>query len=234
METAAMVVIRRTGNLPTIGGRAMPGSNGRAARTIAVEMAGNKEETVSDGEIPTATEMEEDSRVATTTESNSSLLLPRRMANRVCAAVTALLLLAACSADGAFDSDFKAVDSSGWERSRPFVFELPDTLIGSACFDISLCVRHDNSYEYGNLWVIADFVAAGKVVESDTVNIKMCDTYGNWIGSGLGKLFQQSVPLKSGVRAGRYDRVMLWHCMRDDNVGHLEDIGLIYSKTDDN
>lgn len=144
--------------------------------------------------------------------------------------MAALVATAGCTPGDVFDSDFKEVDSSGWKKSQPLVFEQPDSIFGGAeAYAIALCVRHDSSYPYRNLWLAADFVAGGRVVESDTVSVELSDEYGNWEGSGIGRLYQRSVTLRQRVAVGAYERVIVWHAMRPDAVPGLSDIGLVYS-----
>lgn len=137
-------------------------------------------------------------------------------------------VVGACSVGGAFDSDFKPVKV--WHRSQPLEFRVPDTTAVDSYYDIELGVRHENYYAYRNLWILADYVSGGRVVETDTVSVTLSDEYGSWTGAGLGKLFQQSMPLKRHVAPGQYDKIVLWHYMVSDSVANLSDIGLIYKE----
>ena len=137
-----------------------------------------------------------------------------------------------CTPGGAFDSDFKTIDTDGWTKSSPLVFQQPDSVRGVGVYDIAVAVRHDNYYPYRNLWLIVDYVADDKVVEHDTVSIELCDKYGNWGGSGLGKLFQRQQIVKRHVPVGRYDRVVVWHNMRASTVTNVTDVGLTYFESE--
>lgn len=163
-------------------------------------------------------------------EMKSSRRILKKRASRAVAALLLAAAFSACSSGGAFDSDFKPVKV--WHKSRPLVFELPDTASVAGSYDIALSVRHGNYYPYTNLWLLADFISGGRVAESDTVNVVLADKFGNWTGSGLGKLYQTSVLLKRSVPVGRYERVVLWHYMRGDSVPNLSDIGLTYIKSE--
>lgn len=112
----------------------------------------------------------------------------------------------------AFDSDFKTIDAEGWTKSSPLVFLQPDSIRGVDAYDIAVSVRHDNYYPYRNLLLIVDYVAGDKIVEHDTVNVKLCDEYGDWGGSGLGKLFQKQMLIKSGC---------LWDAMTKSLCGTI-------------
>ncbi len=142
------------------------------------------------------------------------------------------LLTTMCSPGGAFDSDFKTIDTNGWSKSSPLVFLQPDSVRGVKVYDIAVDVRHDNDYPYRNLSLVIDYLSGRKVVAHDTVSIELCDKYGDWGGSGLGKYFQKQQIVKRGVRLGDYDRIVVWHNMRCDKVTNVSDIGLTYFKAD--
>lgn len=139
---------------------------------------------------------------------------------------------AMCTPGGAFDSDFKTIGTEGWTKSSPLVFLQPDSIRGVAAYDVAVCVRHDNYYPYRNLSLIVDYIADDTLAERDTVNVELCDKYGNWGGSGLGKLFQRQVIIKSNVAVGHYDRIVVWHNMRARTVTNVTDIGLTYFKSE--
>lgn len=149
-------------------------------------------------------------------------------ANSIIAVLLLLVGLVSCSPDGTCYSEFKAIDNAGWEKSKPLLFHLPDSLPVATC-DIKLSLRHDNYYPYRNLWLTVDYVAGGKAVERESVNVELADKYGNWYGSGLGKLLQQSVVLRRSVPVGKYEAVIINHNMRCDTVVGISDVGIMLS-----
>lgn len=76
------------------------------------------------------------------------------------------------------------------------------------------------------MWVVVDYVSGGKVVDSDTVNVELADKFGNWHGSGLGKLFQHSSTLRHNFSIDGYDSVIIWQDMRCDTIPHVSDVGI--------
>lgn len=163
----------------------------------------------------------------------SNRSLPGKMVNRLgmraLVAVAASIIAVACSV-GPFESDFRSVRD--WKRSQAFEFAMPDSADISRLYSVSLAVRHENYYPYRNLWIIADYVAHGSVVRTDTVNVVLSDEFGNWTGSGLGKLYQQRLDIAHHVAPGEYEKIVLRHFMTTDTVSHLSDIGLIYTEED--
>lgn len=150
---------------------------------------------------------------------------PSRIISRLLCALAVCLY--ACSVGDVYYSDFKHLEA-GWSKDTPLCFELPDS-VEEAVSELDICIRHDNYYPYRNIWIIADFVKDRDVVESDTLNIVLADKFGNWYGSGLGKLFQLRTVVRRGFRPGDYDSVNLWHYMRCDTVPGIYDVGLSLS-----
>ena len=142
-------------------------------------------------------------------------------------AIVVALALHGCGVD-AFYSDFREVPAGGWQREVPMSFVLPDSA-GVATADLTLNLRHDNDYPYRNLWLVVDYVGDNRVLHSDTLNVELCDKFGNWHGSGIGKLFQFSKTLKQSFPIGKVRKVVLWQDMRVDTLTHIEDVGLSLS-----
>lgn len=144
----------------------------------------------------------------------------------------ALLMACSCSSGDVLYSEFRQV-GDGWTKDRPLRFDFPDSLDAGEV-DLKICVRHDNYYPYRNLWVVADCLKDGRVVESDTVDIVLADKFGNWHGSGLGRLFQRCATVRKKIPSERFDGVILWHYMRCDTVTNVSDIGVSLSLSKEN
>ncbi len=159
-------------------------------------------------------------------------MLRQKAIRMVAAAVVAACSFACTSTtDGTFYSSFKTIDGPGWLKEQPLKFALPDSLPVSVG-DLEISVRHDNYYPYRNLWLRTDYVAHGRVVESYLVNVELADKFGNWYGSGLGKMFQCRSVVRKDVAVGKYDEVVVWHYMRCDTVPDVYDIGVSLKNVD--
>lgn len=135
------------------------------------------------------------------------------------------LLVSACSSDGVYFSDFRDIDPAGWTKQQSFNFVFPDSIVQPGS-DLVLQLRHDNYYPYRNLYVKVDYFNQGKLVSTSDVNVALADKFGNWYGSGLGGLYQLTVPLRSDVAHGQFDEVMIWQNLRQDTVKNIANIGL--------
>ncbi len=134
-----------------------------------------------------------------------------------------LLLLTACTGNVVY-SDYKDIPREGWESydSKEFAVTLPV----DGCYDINLFVRHGSVYQYNNLWIFMDRLTPDSVLTTDTVNITLADSYGNWVGRGWGNSRQVEVnvanklPLDSGVHIIRLNQAMREHMLKGvANIG---------------
>ena len=134
----------------------------------------------------------------------------------------ALLLLTACTR-GVVYNDFVAFSAEGWESydSQEFAITLP-----ADSYEVNLFVRHGSTYQYGNLWLFVDHISPDNVLTTDTVNITLADSYGNWVGRGWGNSRQVEVniahklPLDSGTHIIKINQAMREHKLRGiDNIG---------------
>ncbi len=146
-------------------------------------------------------------------------------------AIATLFLAAACSAchDVPFGR-FEDLPRSGWAASDTLTFS-PDTLEKAFPGEgtLMLSVRHDNSFEFSELWLSIEY-CDGNEEKTDTLDVALCDIYGNWYGRGLGIIFQKTDTVARGVRLAKDKPVKVSHLMRGDKpLGGIEQIGIIYS-----
>ncbi len=152
--------------------------------------------------------------------------------SRVHVAVTALLVvcLGACAPRHNNYSSFATVPSAGWAYADNFEF-MPRFNDSVATGRLVLAVRHSANYPYANLWVEISTPGnplAGAASVKDTVNIRLCDSGGRWLGRGLGASLQKADTLPSVVTLADSVPVRLRHIMRVDTLDDIEQIGLIF------
>jgi gliding motility-associated lipoprotein GldH len=116
-----------------------------------------------------------------------------------------LMVLTACTGDVVY-REYKTFNDNAWRANEPATFEVTihDTL--SLC-DISLMVRHADSYPYNNVFLfVTSSYPDGRVLR-DTMEVVLANSKGEWLGSGMGDLFDFKVPVKRNVRfprSGKY------------------------------
>jgi gliding motility-associated lipoprotein GldH len=94
----------------------------------------------------------------------------------------AITVLFSCDPHRKYDQ-YKAIAPEGWEKNSGIVFDLDiqDTLSKNNLF---LTIRNNSEYRYNNLFLIAEMHYPNGQYFRDTLEYKMTDVYGNWLGKG--------------------------------------------------
>lgn len=125
---------------------------------------------------------------------------------------------------------FHSVPVSGWAYGDTFEFEpSPEPDSCDATARLAIAVRHDDAYLYGNLWLeVSTPAEQGDSMVVDTVNIRLADVYGKWLGRGTAMSYM-AVDTLPGVYMYRPDvPARIRHIMRTDTLLGIEQVGLIY------
>lgn len=140
----------------------------------------------------------------------------------------AMLIMAGCERKPVMaHSQFKHLPVSRWHRSLPLSFR-PEYDDSTMVYDLTLALRHDNSYRYRNLPLVVDVITADSTVHRQTVEIALADEYGNWLGGGFGALYQQVLTIARGVKPDEANTVVVWQAIEGrDTLRGLTDVGII-------
>lgn len=120
-------------------------------------------------------------------------------------AVFALLFIYSCNSNIVY-SKYKSFDENEWLIKDKAIFdiEIKDTF---SLNNISLMVRHADSYEYKNLFLFVTSKYPDGRILIDTMEIILANKKGEWLGSGLGDIYDFKVPIKKNIRfakSGKY------------------------------
>jgi len=137
-----------------------------------------------------------------------------------------LLLLVSCSNRAVYE-EYLAVDENGWNQNdtRSFEFEIQDTLL---IYDLYLNIRNTTNYEYSNIYFFISTRFPDGREFSDTVQCFLADYQGKWLGKGLGKIKDNRLLFKRGIRfpaSGRY-KMSIEQAMREENLKGISDVGI--------
>jgi gliding motility-associated lipoprotein GldH len=153
------------------------------------------------------------------------------MLKRVLIVCAAIMLLSSCNKDVVY-SKYQKFDNDEWHTKDKAVFdiEINDTVTLN---NISLMVRHADSYPYSNLFLFVTTVYPDGKTLTDTMEVILADEKGKWQGSGAGDIFDFKVPIKKNVRfplSGKY-QFSFTQGMRVDPLPLIMDFGFEIEKS---
>ena len=129
--------------------------------------------------------------------------------------------------------DYRSLRRAEWNQDTALVFEMeiPDP---KKLYDLSFMVRNESHYAYSNLWLFVTIVPPSGKELTDTVELTLAKPSGEWLGSGLGDLYDRKYPYKKTIffpEVGKYS-VLVRHGMRTENgiLKGIHDFGFSLDK----
>jgi len=94
--------------------------------------------------------------------------------------------------------DYRSLKHSEWNQDTALVFEIdiPDP---KKVYDLSFTVRNEGLYAYSNLWIFVTITPPSGKELTDTVELTLAKPSGEWLGSGLGDLYDRKYPYKKTI-----------------------------------
>ncbi len=140
--------------------------------------------------------------------------------------VSVVFFLAGCVQVSEFEKNYP-IDPDGWSISDSVEFSVPvtDTITP---MNFLLSLRHNTDYEFSNIYFFLNTFYPNNDYSRDTIQLLLAGRDGKWYGSGLGKLREVEVMLKSDVvfpMTGTY-RFSFVQAMRVESLEGVEDIGI--------
>lgn len=141
----------------------------------------------------------------------------------------AVIYLVSCDSNTVY-SETKAMDGH-WGADEIVGFEMPQ-LDSLTQYNLFLNIRNTNEYKYNNLFLIVSMeFPHGKTV-TDTLEYRMANPDGSWMGHGIGNLKENKLWYKENVQffeEGSY-KVNIGHAMR--NNGSIEGVSKLEGISD--
>lgn len=143
--------------------------------------------------------------------------------------------LSACSGNDTYHQ-FQDVKTTGWSKNDTLDFLVDTTTVtAGTAYDIQVEIVNNNQFPYQNLWLfVRSNVAGEKTFEQDTIQIKLADIYGKWLGSGFGSSYQLAIPLKTRIvfPQKRNYKFQIVQGMRDEPLQGIEKAGVHISRAE--
>lgn len=137
------------------------------------------------------------------------------------------LLLWSCTVTD-FYNEYQPTGADGWPRDSVLVFtvEATDTL---AVCDMFVQLRHTGRYRYQTIGMQVELTGPDSLlIARDTLEMRLSDTSGNWLGAGSGVVYQLEKPYRMNSVFGRKGTYVfkLSQCMNDTLIVGVTHAGL--------
>ena len=130
-------------------------------------------------------------------------------------------LLASCNSDAVFSSNTSFSD--GWALQDSVKVDLPE-MDSLSAYNLFINVRNSNDYPFNNLFLIVSMEYPQGKTETDTLEYRMANADGTWMGTGIGSVKENKLWYKENVRffeEGNYV-IKIGHAVR--NNGEVEGV----------
>ena len=129
--------------------------------------------------------------------------------------------------------DYRSLNHAEWYQDTVLVFEfnIPDP---KKLYDLSFTVRNKGNYGYSNLWIFVAIIPPSGKELRDTVELTLAKPSGEWLGNGLGDLYDRKYPYKKTIffpEIGKYT-ISVRQGMRTQNgiLRGIHDFGIALDK----
>jgi len=124
------------------------------------------------------------------------------------------ILLISCNDNSGFNL-YKSIGAKGWKINKKvfFEFDITDTINQKNLF---INIRNNNNYEFSNLYLITELSFPNKTKVVDTLQYKMADEVGRFLGSGFTEVKDNKLFYKENKvfpMSGKYN-LTIRHAMR--------------------
>ena len=121
----------------------------------------------------------------------------------------------------------------GYDFKPVYHFNIDDTAAG---YQLSFLIRHTEAYPFNNIWVMLDTKGPGDTTfRPMRVEVPLAAASGQWLGRGMGELWEQRVAINSVgnpaffQRKGEYT-IRMSHEMRRNPLPEILQVGLRIDK----
>ncbi len=138
--------------------------------------------------------------------------------------VSGIILFGSCDNTRVYDS-YESLPNQ-WHKDSVVVFnfQAPDTL---NTYNLFFNVRNNSDYNFSNLYLIGEMHFPNGKVLSDTLEYRMAEPSGEWLGTGFGEVKENKLWYKKNARfteEGEYEIRLQQAMRRNDEIGGIENL----------
>ncbi len=157
-------------------------------------------------------------------------MIRNKLTGKTFVGLVLVIFLCSCSKNVIY-SKYQTFKENEWFAKDKATFDV-DITDTQTLNNINLMVRHADSYPYSNLFVFVTTKYPDGKSLTDTMEIVLANSKGEWQGSGAGDIYDFKVPVKKNVRfplAGKY-QFSFEQGMRVDPLPLIMDFGFEVEK----
>ena len=88
--------------------------------------------------------------------------------------------------------------NNGWIESETLSFEFNKDF-ETKMMDLSFILRHNSDYPFSNIFIVAELSSNGDLIEKDTLEYKLANYRGEWLGNKKISVIEHILPYKKGL-----------------------------------
>ncbi|MCX7728259.1 MAG: gliding motility lipoprotein GldH [Bacteroidia bacterium] len=137
-----------------------------------------------------------------------------------------LFFILSCSKTSTVYSKYYYFEKQEWSSKDTAKFRV-DIIDTTSICDVNIKIRHGELYSFSNLYVFLTTIYPDKSQKTDTIECILANSKGEWYGSGLGDLYDITLPIKKNVRfskSGVYQFYFV-QAMRQDPLLNISEFG---------
>jgi gliding motility-associated lipoprotein GldH len=114
-----------------------------------------------------------------------------------------------------------------WSKNDTLVFNF-DIKNAKSKKNINFVVRNNDNYPFNNLYLFIKLEQGKKLISIDTLNYRLADKTGKWLGSGMGSVKEIYFQYKKDFTFPKDTsyRLSVIQGMRKDTLAGIEDFGV--------
>lgn len=148
----------------------------------------------------------------------------------LCCSLLLSFILTSCDPNRVYEDNID-MPTATWDKNNKLKFEvdITDTLTP---YNVYVNIRNSGNYQFSNIYMFIDVTFPDGNVYRDTLEGQLADASGQWLGSGLGDIWDNKLPYKQSVRFPKSGKYIfeIEQAMRTDQLEDILDAGLRIEK----
>ena len=141
-----------------------------------------------------------------------------------------VLFFSSCDSNRVYEENMD-IPQMAWDKNNKLKFEVDITDTISA-YNVFINIRNAGIYQFSNIYLFINITFPNGKIRKDTTQCTLADVQGNWLGSGLGDIWDNKIEYMPNTHfplSGKYI-FEIEQAMRADKLEGILDAGLRVEK----